>query len=1153
VSVREGNDVQIVDGRTIFSSSDLNRYLECTTLTALDFEAALAMHERPAGDPQVEILAEKGIAHERRYLAAIEAGGEPVVRIPESTHVSIASFQSAEAATIEAMEAGAATIYQATFFDGTWFGRADFLRRVERPGAGRAWSYEVEDAKLALSEKPYFIIQLCFYSEQVERTFDVAPEFMHVLLGNDERRSFRVDEYAAYYRHLKGSFLAEMSALHGAALAERLDEVPLPVAHCALCSWSARCTQRREERDHLSLVARIRSDHIRRLAEARPPIYTMQQLAVASERSAPPGISRATFAALRRQARLQVLERESGAPQVELLAPEELRGFGLLPEPNVGDVFFDMEGDPLYAPGRGLEYLFGVYLSDEQRFLAFWGRDPNEERVAFEKFVDFLVERRRRFPNLHVYHYASYEKQALRKLSVRHGTREAEIDDLLRAEILVDLYTVVRQALCVGQPSYSIKKLERYYNFRRVADLRSGDDSVVMFERWLLDQNNRAILESIERYNEEDCRSTYYLREWLLQRRAEAQRTFECEIPWRPERVPPTMEEERAAALAAFSDLQRHLLEGISPVESAADLDALDEQSRVRWILAQLLSYHRREEKPLWWKIFDAAEMSHLEQIEDGACLGGLALLDKKEPPLHGKERNRSYTYAFPEQEYTAESRMLDPVTMKSAGTLVDIDEERRRICIRRAGDIENARRLTALIPAPPIDTRAQRDSLLRIAQALPADLRNARPRSAIDLLLRRPRIRGIAEQATLQPSHVDAESILPIVRQLDESYLFIQGPPGSGKSTVASEMIATLLGEGKRIGVMSTTHKAIQNLLHKIEAAANARRVDFRGLYKTGAGEHYESRLPNPYIKTTSKNADFAAGACELAAGTSWLFAREDFDLDLDYLFVDEAGQIALANALAVAPAAKNLVLLGDPLQLAQVSQGVHPAGLGRSVLDYLLGDHATVPPEQGIFLDTSYRMHPDICSFISAHVYAGRLRAAPETAGSLLESAGLRGAGLRYRPVAHSENARESIEEAECILTEIRRLRKGRVRVGDGKARPVTDADILVVTPYNAQRLLLEGMLAEAEFPGVRVGTVDKFQGQEAPIVFYTMATSSLEEAPRGIDFLFEKNRFNVAISRAQCMSVLVANPHLLDIRCTTVEQMAMLNLLCRYVESA
>ncbi len=1144
--------MQILDGRLIFSPSDLNRFLECRSLTALDLSVAGEHRIDAPLDLQSELLARKGQEHEHRYLASLERE-ERVEAIPAIARPSIAAFEHAEAQTIAAMRAGAPTIYQAAFFDGTWFGRADFLRRVVPEAPGADARYEVEDAKLALSEKPYFIIQLCFYSEQVERIFGIAPEFMHLLLGSNERRTFRLDDYSAYYRRLKSSFLNEIAELRSGALEMRLNDVPSPVKHCMLCTWKTRCEDLREARDHLSLVSNMRSDQIRLFAAADPPILTMRQLAKAPDRSLPPGIARDTFAGLRRQARLQVEQRDGGVPRYELLPPEELRGFGFLPQPNLGDIFFDMEGDPLFAPGLGLEYLFGIYLAEERRFVPFWGTDAKSERRAFEECIDFFMKRRQKYPDLHIYHYASYEKGALRRLSVRHATREAEIDDLLRSEVLVDLYTVVRQAICVGQPSYSIKKLELYYGFKRAAELRSGDDSVVMFEQWLLDQSNRALLETIERYNEEDCRSTFELREWLIALRADAQKRFGCDIPWRPKREPPSLEEERAAKLAALSDLQQRLLAEAPTIGSAEELEASEEYARVCWIVAQLLSYHRREDKPTWWKLFDLSEMSATDHIERAECLGGLQLLDTHEPALHGREKNRSYTYRFPEQEYSVTDRMLDPLTMKAAGTFVNIDEEKRRIRIRRSGDIARARTLTALIPAPPIDTRAQRASLVRIAEALPANLQHARPRSVIDLLLRRPRIRGIGKNGTIQPESVDVEHIVPVVRKLDESYLFVQGPPGSGKSTVASKTIATLLGEGKRIGVMSTTHKAIQNLLHKIEAAAKTQRVDFRGLYKVGNGETFASKMRSPYIAGTTNNAAFVAGSCELAAGTSWLFSREDFAVALDYLFIDEAGQIALADVIAVAPAAKNIVLLGDPLQLAQVSQGVHPPGIGGSVLNYLLGDEATVPPERGIFLDTSFRMHPDICSFISRHVYAGRLHSAPDTEGSLVESAGLRGAGLRYLPVIHDGNSRESVEEAERVLAEIKRLRKGRVRVGKQKARAIVGADILVVTPYNGQRLLLEGMLADAGFPEIRVGTVDKFQGQEAPIVFYTMATSSLESAPRGIDFLFEKNRFNVAISRAQCMTVLVTNPGLLDLRCSTVEQMAMLNLLCRFVEAA
>jgi uncharacterized protein len=273
--------------------------------------------------------------------------------------------------------------------------------------------------------------------------------------------------------------------------------------------------------------------------------------------------------------------------------------------------------------------------------------------------------------------------------------------------------------------------------------------------------------------------------------------------------------------------------------------------------------------------------------------------------------------------------------------------------------------------------------------------------------------------------------------------------------------------------------------------------------------------------------------------------------DQTLDYLFVDEAGQVALADALAVGTAARNLVLLGDPLQLAQVSQGVHPDNAGASILEHLLDDDATIPPERGLFLDRSRRMHPDVCDFISQVVYAGRLSSIDECASQSIESGGgLTGTGLRYLPVEHEGNARSSPEEADVIANAIAAmLDGGRFTDQDRETRELTLDDILVVTPYNAQVRCLRERLPD----GARVGTVDKFQGQEAPVVFFSMATSSGAEIPRNVEFLFSRNRLNVAISRAQCLAVLVASPELLHIRCRNVDQLRMVSALCRLVELA
>ena len=286
------------------------------------------------------------------------------------------------------------------------------------------------------------------------------------------------------------------------------------------------------------------------------------------------------------------------------------------------------------------------------------------------------------------------------------------------------------------------------------------------------------------------------------------------------------------------------------------------------------------------------------------------------------------------------------------------------------------------------------------------------------------------------------------------------------------------------------------------------------------------------------------------LLAGTAWLFTREEMeDADLDTLFVDEAGQVSLADALALGTCARNVVLLGDPQQLGQVSQGIHPEGAAASVLEHLMGAEDTVPPDRGLFLSHTWRMHPDVCRFISQTSYEGRLDSMPQCERQRIDSPGLAGTGLRWLPVEHEGNRGSSVEEADRIAAELELLFKGTFTDFKGRERRLTWEDVLIVTPYNAQVRLLRAQLG----PHARIGTVDKFQGQEAPVVIFSMATSSGDDMPRNVDFLYSRNRLNVAVSRAQALAVLAASPNLLEIRCSTIEQMRMVNALCRFVEEA
>jgi hypothetical protein len=415
---------------------------------------------------------------------------------------------------------------------------------------------------------------------------------------------------------------------------------------------------------------------------------------------------------------------------------------------------------------------------------------------------------------------------------------------------------------------------------------------------------------------------------------------------------------------------------------------------------------------------------------------------------------------------------------------------------------------------------------------------------SAVTSLLRKslPQLDGgviLRDKADQLNGTVDA------ISRMDRTYLVIQGPPGSGKTFTSAHAIVSVLDSGKRVGVMSMSHKAINNLLKKVEEVAADRNVKFSGIKKSSKDE---DQLKGSVIVESDDNDEVCCGDHGLIGGTAWLFSRPEMDRKLDYLFVDEAGQVSLADIVATGLSAKNIVLVGDQMQLGQPTKGKHPSGSGVSGLDYLMGDWATVPDDRGVFLEHTWRLHPKLCSFISDAFYDGKLKSAPCTFGQMLDldndlGGTLGSFGLRFVSVNHKWNTQKSEEEAARVKDAYRAV-LGRPWTNQrGQSRPMTTEDILVVSPYNMQVNLLRRTLP----PGARIGTVDNFQGQEAAVVLVSMAASDADSAPRGIDFLFEKNRLNVALSRARCLSVVFCSPTLLDVVCVDLQRMALVNNVC------
>ena len=1072
--------MQLLDGRLSLSPSDVTGYLACEHLTRLQLAVVRGELAKPdVENEQAELVFRKGREHEAAYLRRLEDVGTTVAEISLEPD---GDWQRAGHETLEAMRAGVDVVYQGVLANGRWRGVADFLVKVDAASDLGQWSYEALDTKLARSAKPAYILQLCFYSEQLGRLQGREPSRIHVLLGSGEQQTFRPQDFAAYYRRV-------CSRLEEFVEADPETE-PYPCDHCQICEFKPLCVAHWDAVDHLCRVAGIQRRQIEKLVAAGIP--TLASLG-RTRSDAAAAIPADTFERLRQQAELQLWAREHRAERYVLLEPQPERGFALLPDPSPGDLFFDFEGNPFWDASGSLEYLWGI-LDAAGEFAPLWAYDRATERGAFERFIDLVRIRLEAHPDMHVYHYAQYEIAALRRLMGRYGTREAELDDLLRRGVFVDLLKVVRGGLRASRPGYGLKEMESFLDFRREAEVKDGGTSIVMFEQWLQSRDD-AILERIAAYNREDCIATHLLRDWLLELRTEALATygpFPLPEPKEPKATPPGKVEREALRSAL--------------------LDAGEE------LAAQLLDYHDRERKPVWWAFFDKVELTPDELVEDAEAIGELAPAG----PPERVARSWVHRFVFPAQEHklSVGDTPFDPATRDDAGEIVELDREERVLRLRRGPKLEDVALPEALIPGGPYTTGAQEDALMRFGRSL---LAGDRRYPALESVLRR-------EPFDRPVQTIDLSEIQALVLGLDARHLVIQGPPGSGKTVTSGRLLAHLLVHGKRVGVASTSHKAIHNLLEAVEAAAAELGLRFRGR-KKATGGNPESRYESANIESVEDAA--ACADADLAAGTAWLFARGEHDATLDYLFIDEAGQVSLADALAMGTAARNLVLVGDPQQLAQVIQGSHPDGSEKSVLQHLLGDAQTIPADRGLFLERTFRLHPDVCGYISEEFYEGRLRPDPVCATRTTPL----GTGLRFLPVEHEGRRTESPEEVERVRGAVDELLRAGMR----------EADVRVVTPYNTQVNLLRDAL-----PGsVDVGTVDKFQGQEARVVVYSLASSSGEDVPRGLEFLLSRNRLNVAISRAQCLAYLVCSPRLLEVNCRTIDEMRLANALCRFVE--
>lgn len=1107
--------------QALITPSKVTAWLDCAHYLTLRHQVDAG--EIPAPDRNfgsfAQLLTDKGLQHESDCLSEYRAQGKSIFEVPRANEKE--RFADWVSRIGNPLNDDWDVIYQMPLIHNGIRGIADFLVRVQDPDTG-AVAYEPVDAKLARkAAKPGHVLQLCFYADAVEALTGVRPTSMHLWLGSGVQETLNVNEFGPYWRRLRGQLATALAAGPSEGTVAELCD------HCQFCEFSARCEQQWRAEDSLQFVAGIRKPD--RSALNAAGVGTLGQLA---EHDGPCAtVNPKRLSRLVDQAALQVEARRApeSSPPFRLIDPgdDPIWGHGLeqLPQPDDGDVFLDFEGHPFWRADTGLFFLFGLLEQDGNRqwsYREWWAHNLVEESDAVSELINHIEERRRMYPSMHVYHYNHTERSSLEALTATHGVAEAELARQIETGLFVDLYPVSRNAIQAGTESYGLKHLERLTTFTRGHDIDKGAGAVVEYERYMQD-HDPARLAPIASYNEDDVRATRALRDWLVEQRSH-------ETPWRDavlEADPGYPElDERIAALHAY------------------------EPGTAEHFLGDVLGYWTRE----WWAYLGPKkaqlQADPPDLLDDPEVIAGLRPTGLI--PKSGMQKAARYRFSFPPQALdgftkpTSSSFYLLPDGGKSYASIEQLDRDSCDLNLvwsdekAELGYLPEALVLHDWVPVKP-----KADALGEFAARL-LDPDGATPNPVTLALLKRDLPAFLHGAGPVGGAFTDSLiDMTEWVCALDGSYVAIQGPPGAGKTYTAAHLVHTLISAGKRVGLTAMSNAAIDNLLKACLQVFD---------------DADEPALANP-VRKIVKDAPTLPGVTygqitrcaqpgfNIVAGTPWLFASQAMrDSPVDVLLIDEAGQLALADALAASVSAKNLILLGDPLQLEQVSQADHPNGSGRSALGHVLGDDTTMPADRGVFLSQSWRMHPDICRFISDEIYQGRLTSHP----SCDRQSTVEGTGLRWLRAHHSGNSTSSIEEADLIAAEITRLMGTPWTDRHGVQRALTPADFMVVAPFNDQRTTIRERLQEdSGIADVPVGTVDKFQGQEAAVVFFSMATSSAEFMTRGPEFLFSRNRFNVAISRARCLAYLVCTNELLDTRARDVDDMRLISTLNAFVE--
>ena len=1127
--------MKIKNNKFLVSPSDLNNFVACkyTVLNEIKYHnKEIRKSPDRAND---KLWKEMGVEHEKRHYKILKEKYKKSITIKSDLNEKDRFDE-----TVRAIQKGYDLIYHAYLIDDNLRGEADFLIKCDTKSDLGDYSYEVYDTKITRNLKPRHITQITAYSDMLGKIQKVLPEKMYLIDGSDEYHSFKTIEYIDLFNHSKKEFIKFLSNTSKEKI------YPEKCSYCNLCDWKDECDKTWENDNYINLVAGSNKSQIEKLKKNK--IRTVEQLSKTKLTAIDLKINAESFKKIQLQAQLQEEKRNTGEDKIVILDSDFGKGFYKLPKPDEGDVFFDIEGYP--RMDRPFEYLHGLYYKDKGKlkFKDLWAKNYNKEseKNIFIELINFLEKRFVEYPNAHIYHYASYEKRAIRELATSYSSEfpKGDIvnDDLLRKEKYVDLFSIVSQSIRTSERDLSLKSIEKFYNFKRKADIVKADDSVIKYDNWIATKNEK-YKQDIIKYNEEDCISTYLLREFLVKNKPE-------NIDWfvKQEEITKEGEEPNKYRRKASNKLSREEVE----VDLNNRLEKKKNKTNKKFVenLKNFIGFHWKSNKPEFWEVFDRAEKTHLELEDDTECIANSVLINDK-PKV--TEEGFIYSYRFNDQNYKQKEgkSAFDAHQIKGLGTIYSIEENFpdknivKILVSKRRKNIEMPSLLTLGNTMPP-QVHQHDQALNKFLEDY--ILNNGENyKSIMDMLERKePDIKNIKSGSILIEENKDLiTQSIEIVKNLNNSYLTIQGPPGTGKTYTSAKIIIELMKAGKKVGITSNSHEAIKTLLIAIEQQAVDQNYEFSGMRKSKSSDKHEWK----FIRNVTTGKPLNMDSYSLFAGTSWFFVDPRMNKTLDYLFIDEAGQVALGTTIANATSADNLVLIGDQMQLSQPMRAKHEGYARMSSLDFILEDDDTISIDKGVFLNVTRRLNKKICNYISTSFYDSRLTSDPitETRSVNLKLDPIKDEGLFYVPIDHNGCSQRSDEEADLVEKVFNKIVNKEYK-SENITGKISAKDIMVVAPYNAQANNIRERLKKKFKDDVRVGTIDLFQGQEAKVVLISMTTSDVESLPRHKDFFFSRNRLNVAISRAECVAIIIFNQNLLLASASNIKEMKLINSFCK-----